>query len=496
MTVYFNSQIMKNCYENFSQSFNWGISNFNANTPYNQPSKNLDECSFQAKISQNKRVTFTEGTGLIFKGIGQKALDMVKTFITHPIKALGTIAVTAGVLMALPFIGIPTAAGASALAIVFAGFSALNMGKDILNAVKSSENGDNNELRNNLKNIGGSALDLALSLPFVPRAFKIIQNQVKYGKAPAFNSALWENIKKQKNVMTKIKEVRTADSALIDNTNYLSGIDKLQKQLNFSDEIKQKYLDLRKYSGKEFIEKAYAQMTEDLGYGKNAPELEITKERNSVSTGGYYFERHKIVINEADSPVVLLRLIRHELQHFQQMVDFERAKGAGLGLENMLFEKLAKKALGCSDLEFSEKQRDTVVKMIMDKYSMSLEPYRSLAKKQGPISADSKRYLDLVKFQSELYDYQGLGILDEQLEQMSKTKALKSQKQTFKESCKEAKKAFGDLGRGLKAISKYLNQSLEKDARKAESIFSLTPNITYPYIVYGNILAQNLEIKE
>ncbi len=139
-----------------------------------------DRVSFSANKEANEKVTFGEGVKLVAKGFWNKVKDIVKTVINNPIKTLGAVALTIAGLAALPLIGVSMATGTAALAL---GFAALAIGKTIVHtgqAIKHNNNGEYNKVREDLQKIGGDGLDLALSLPFVPKAFNQVSRHIKY----------------------------------------------------------------------------------------------------------------------------------------------------------------------------------------------------------------------------------------------------------------------------------------------------------------------------
>lgn len=155
---------------------------------------------------KEKEITFGEGVKLVAQGFISKAGEMVKSVIKHPVKTLGTIALTSAALAALPLIGVSVATGTAALAVGFAGIAAFGMAKDIIKTIKANSNGQYDAMRNDLKNIGGDGFDLALSLPFVPKAINQIKRQMKFAPQLAGNSELWANIKNAKSIKAKFLE--------------------------------------------------------------------------------------------------------------------------------------------------------------------------------------------------------------------------------------------------------------------------------------------------
>lgn len=126
-------------------------------------------------------------------------------------KTVAVVAGTAAAIAALPLIGVSSAVGASILAIGFAGVAVYNGIKHISNAVKHNKSGENNNLREDLKNIGGDGLDLALSVPFVPKGIKTVTNTLKYGPKIGLNAELLNGLKESKGINGVLQEFAKAD---------------------------------------------------------------------------------------------------------------------------------------------------------------------------------------------------------------------------------------------------------------------------------------------
>lgn len=177
---------------------------------------------------KNEKIGFTEGFGLLGKGILNQAKGIIDSIVKHPIKTLAVIGGTSLALMLLPVIGIPTAVGGGILAIGFAG---LSVGKGISHAIqfaKNNEEGTYHLARKNLEQIGEDTVDLALSVPFVPKSIIHVKNFAKYGKI-SYNKQLISEFLTDKNNWTALKN---ADKELSRNINYQKGVDIELKKLN------------------------------------------------------------------------------------------------------------------------------------------------------------------------------------------------------------------------------------------------------------------------
>ena len=163
-----------------------------------------------AELKSQKSIGLTEGIGLLFKGAGKQVKDIVSSVVEHPIKTLTVVGTTTAGLMALPLIGIPTTVGGAALALGFAGLAAINGVKHTKEFIKNNSNEEYDKARENLKQIGGDSIDLAMSAPFVPKAIKEVKNFAKYGKININTSALSE-IKSAKGLKGKLSVLKNAD---------------------------------------------------------------------------------------------------------------------------------------------------------------------------------------------------------------------------------------------------------------------------------------------
>lgn len=159
-------------------------------TKYNTKSQNsLQRQQTHNKIkakpysqTQDKKISIEEGGEILFRGVVNQAGEMLNTIIDNPGKTLGLLAATTIGLMAMPIIGIPTAAASGVLAI---GFAAVALGKMAYHTAlfaKNNEKGTYDIARTNLEKIGRDTFDTALSAPFVPKGALSAKNFIKYGK--------------------------------------------------------------------------------------------------------------------------------------------------------------------------------------------------------------------------------------------------------------------------------------------------------------------------
>jgi len=178
---------------------NFGTQRYNN---YNlNPSENIRKSSsgnFGTKKSrprkkQEKPITFNEGISIIERGIKQQCIDSFNSLVGNPKALIGLLGFSAGLAL-LPLIGIPVSVGGGVLAIGFGTVATVKTVKHSKEFIKNNRDKKYNLARKNLKTIGEDSVDLALSLPFVPKSFAKLGIFLKYGKIQ-FNKALIENFK-------------------------------------------------------------------------------------------------------------------------------------------------------------------------------------------------------------------------------------------------------------------------------------------------------------
>ena len=174
---------------------------------------------------RNKKIGFKEGVNIFISGIVKQGKETIHAIISHPIKTLAIIGGTTLGLMALPFIGIPTAVGGGILALGFGGYA---IGKGVYHAIQFANNnkrGSYHIARKNLEKMGEDTIDIALSVPFAPKAISRVSNFAKYGKI-AYNKALVDTLKAEKSVNNKFSALRNFDKNMSRSINYQSAVDK------------------------------------------------------------------------------------------------------------------------------------------------------------------------------------------------------------------------------------------------------------------------------
>lgn len=380
----------------------------------------------------NTKVSFKEGLSLIGKGFINKAKDIGKAIIEHPVKTIAIMAGTAIGIAALPIIGISSAVGASVLAI---GCGAIAVGKTVYHtakAIKHNKNGEYSNLRNDLQKIGGDSLDLALSLPFIPKAFKTLQRNIKFAPTIGINKELLTNIKNAKGINGKYTELLKGDMRINYETMSNEMGLKVKPQLVFDDTMQ---FDIQK----GVIAGEYEPTT---GVMKINP-----KTLNPIAR----------ILTRTNPEAIL----RHELTHFQQFSDIARTQGIGVnGLKDILTQYY-KKALEVGGLpkQNAEYARNMVYG---DKSVFNTKFYETVLKEKGVIPAGSK---DAINTQTYID-----GLLAKVTSDVNKIKALK----------------IGILGPSYSDMKKvlkiYKENPIETPAFQAQDAFTkevirLRPNI-------------------
>ncbi len=177
---------------------------------------------FISQIStKGQKITPKEAAKLMLNGAISQVNGLIQETIKNPLKViLPTIGTTAAI-MALPLIGIPSAVGAGAVAITTAGISATRLGINLYQLGKNTQQEEYNKARENYKKIGNSTLDLALSLPFMPKAIKSVKDFAKYGKLHLNLSA----IKRMKNPADILPTLKKANQEIYRGYDYTKIVD-------------------------------------------------------------------------------------------------------------------------------------------------------------------------------------------------------------------------------------------------------------------------------
>lgn len=270
-----------------------------------------DSYVFASNKNKNKTISFKEGVSLVAKGAFDKVTNAFKSIVKNPIGTLATCAVSAGLISLAPLIGITSASVASLLAVGFAGFAIFGVAKNSLKAINNCKDGKYDDARKDLQNLGGSSVDLAMSLPFLPKALKQVGRTVKHGL-----SSFGVN----KQLFFDLKSAKSLDDIIVQ-------FSKANVRIN------------------------YDMITNEMGL-KVKPELSFSQDTNllrfsdaAVNGAGYSAPDGKILFNERLlSPKQLKTLsktvrnrvkkmsfeemLRHELEHYRQCSNIARCLGA------------------------------------------------------------------------------------------------------------------------------------------------------------------------
>ena len=290
---------------------------------------NLKNDSFESSLKGdiNKKIGFKEGVGLFAKGFTTKIKNLATSIIKHPIKTAGIILASTALLSALPLIGISTVAAGSALALLYAGIAVGKTTAHTIQFIKNNKNENYTEARKNLEQMGGDTVDLALTLPFVPKAVKNIKDFAKFGKI-GINHELINEIKNSQGIKAKFNALKAGNFKITEDVNFKKAISKIAK----TEQDVAEYEAMRNLSKSEFVQKAYEKMTKDMGISEVAPEPQLVDDLGSNMLGGFQSSDCSVKFNaqafEGMKQSEILNVMRHELEHFRQYTDIARYKGA------------------------------------------------------------------------------------------------------------------------------------------------------------------------
>ena len=265
------------------------------------------ENSEENQETKNEKITFKEGLSLFGKGAWNKVKEMGSAIIKHPVKTLAVVGATTAAIAALPLIGISAATGAAAAALVFGGIAIAKTTKDVVETVDDYKDGRYDEVREDLQDLGGDGVDLALSLPFMPKALKQVSRTMKYGTSTiGLNKELINGLKGASSVDDVVREFGKANARI-----------------------------------------NYEQIGNEMGL-KVKPELEFRKDLpdnmgasfQPVEGKTYYNENNLSLKNKLKAPSSE-NALRHELEHFKQFETIAKTKGAD-GLKAVMSEYYSK----------------------------------------------------------------------------------------------------------------------------------------------------------
>ncbi len=406
--------------------------------------------SFKLTNTQEQQpVTFKEGAKLIGKGFLKQAKGIASSVFKHPIRTIAAIAGTSLVLSALPLIGITAATGASVLALGFAGISLFKTAKDTVHVIKDNKNNNYDSMRNNLEKLGSDTLNLALSLPFVPKAIKQVNRTIKYGTT---------TIGLNKELIGSLKNIKSAKD--------------IPFELNKAD-----------------LKINYEMIANEMGL-KIKPKL-VFKDMGLQLTGAYEPASGTIEINELclkpgyktlaklskmDNEV----LLRHELEHFKQFSDIARSEEYGInGLSNTLkqyYEHL--KNDDQSTLESYGINTKTMNSILNgDGSALNSEFYKSIIEENGTIATGTQEAAKVAEY--------------------AKGFVSKSAPETIQEIKDAISTANGIINEQKAMLNEYKKNILEKEAFAAQEEFAKNVEAMRPTVTGDSIrLISELENRD
>lgn len=214
---------------------------------------------------QNKKIGLVEGTNIFLGGVLKQTNEMVTSIIEHPLKTATVLAGTTLGFMALPLIGIPSAVGGGVLAIGFAGLAITKAVNHAIKFTKTNKEGSLDMAKLHLQQLGEDFVDVALSVPFVPKGITNIKNFVKYGKF-GINKSLINELKTTNKLSDKFKIIAKADKEILRSNNFQGAVDKeIATLTNLTDvqkaQIKKELLEFNVATEKipELVMEKYAQ---------------------------------------------------------------------------------------------------------------------------------------------------------------------------------------------------------------------------------------------
>ncbi|MBQ7450668.1 hypothetical protein IJS77_04560 [bacterium] len=320
---------------NFGNSLRNTESNYSRYSRNNVDFRNNNVSEYNNTFSKQKKVGFCEAAYLVFKGIKDTAVNIVKSVVQHPIKTFLTMAATTAGLTILPFLGMSMATGGAVLAVGFGSLAIFNTAKNILAARKNLKNGNFDAMRKNLHNIGGNVVDLALTLPFMPKAIKHLKRNV-----PLYfqkDLAIYKNV--DGSIVGKTRKYYGGTATFTYNPDgtikTISEQNSLFTQMKNAKTWKERFNLLMKQDRTEAmyeqINKAYRQVAKERGINsaKDVRFNEICQEYRSLENGtvkktclgGWVdenFDTNRVYASTNTSMDRMCEIIGHEHRHVEQ----------------------------------------------------------------------------------------------------------------------------------------------------------------------------------
>ena len=246
------------------------------------------------ETQNDEEISLKEGLKLFGQGALQKVKDMGSAIVKHPVKTLAAAAGTTAVIAAAPLVGITSATAGAALAVGFGAVSIFKAGSDVKETVDDYQEGKFDEVREDIKELGSDGVDLAMALPFMPKAAKQLTRTAKYGTSTiGLNTSL----------ISDLKNISNFDDVVV-------AFGKANAKIN------------------------YEMIGNEAGLSVK-PELTFEKSANNKLAAQFEPTTGKIIYNEnalsaknlAKNPMTQDEILRHELKHFEQFSELARANG-------------------------------------------------------------------------------------------------------------------------------------------------------------------------
>lgn len=388
---------------------------------------------------EQQPVTFKEGAKLIGKGFLKQAKGIVTSIFKHPIRTIAAVAGTSLALSALPLIGITATTGASVLALGFAGISLFKIAKDTVQVIKDNKNGNYASMRNNLEKLGGDGLNLAMSLPFVPKAIKQVNRTMKYGTT---------TIGLNKELIGGLKNIKSVKDIPLE-------FNKANLKINYEMIAKEMGLKIKP-------ELVFKNMNPQLA-GAYEP-ASGTMEINELYLKPGYKTLAKL--NKLDNEA----LLRHELEHFKQFSDIVRSEEYGVvGLKEVL-----KRYYG---------NMESINKFTLKQSGINLEAMENILKENGS-RLNSEFYESIIK---------ETGTIAKGTQEAAKAREYatgmisKSDPVTIQQTNEAINSANGLFNKQKAMLNEYKKNILEKEAYAAQEVYVKNVENMRPSVAGDNI---------
>jgi len=421
---------------------------YNNNENFEIPNNELEYDKFVNNSINNsqEKVSFKEGVKLIGKGFVNKLKNMATSIIQHPVKALGAVGATALLISAAPLIGVASATAGAFLALGFAAYAIGKTGLDVAETIKDNKEGRYDEVRQDLEQIGGDGVDLALSLPFAPKAINQVSRFARYGRETVgLNTELLANLKNCHNYSDVRFEFAKADTLI--NYEMIGN----EMGLAVKPEVK-------------FTNNGVTVPSYDNVSGKvEIPEQLITPQGK------------KIMRNQGKNIEIELR---HELEHFKQASDIAKTYGTETLKQQMVENYKYTYQENGGILDKSNPAFENNKKVTLEKFGDHKNQVENMLFGDGS-SFNEKIYQDVINKQG-MYE-------------TSSSKAAKAAEYStgIMEKATKAKE-IGELlqnGNREAAMKLYFDNVLEHEARAAENIYKTQVVKGRPTIVNDAIMA-------